>query len=96
MRINTPITGFLIGLVMPILGFLVMYFLWGRTESISQFLRSTYILRDLGSKVYTLSILANLLPFVFFNTKRYDQAARGVFIVTMLYVVFIILFKFVW
>jgi amino acid permease len=96
MRINTPITGFLIGLVMPILGFLVMYFLWGRAESISQFLRSTYVLRDLGSKVYTLSILANLVPFAFFNTKRYDQAARGVFIVTMLYVVFIILFKFVW
>lgn len=96
MRINTPVTGFLIGLAMPILGFLVMYFLWGRAESISQFLRSTYVLRDLGSKVYTLSILANLAPFVFFNTKRYDHAARGVFIVTMLYVVFIILFKFVW
>jgi hypothetical protein len=47
-------------------------------------------------KVFSLSMLANLAPFIFFNSKRYDHAARGVFIATMLYVVFIVLVRYVW
>jgi hypothetical protein len=43
-----------------------------------------------------LSLLANLVPFVWFTSKRLDFWARGVFIATMIYVLFIVLIKFVW
>jgi len=96
MRLNQPIVGFLIGLVAPFAGLFVMYLLWGSHEGYFEFMRSCITLKDLGSKVFTLALLANLIPFVILNTRRLDYAARGVFVITMLYVVFIVMLKYVW
>jgi hypothetical protein len=96
MRLNLPITGFLIGLVTPFFGLIVVYNLWGHGEGLDVFVRSLFVLKDLSGKVFTLSLLANLIPFLFFNVKRYDYALRGVVVATMLYAVFIFLTKFIW
>ncbi|MBC7554727.1 MAG: hypothetical protein H7257_12185 [Taibaiella sp.] len=96
MRLNAPVTGFLIGLVTPLMGLVVMYFIWGHHEGIPGFVHSVMKSHDLAGKVFSLSLLANLAPFVFLTSRRYDYAARGIFIATMLYVVFIVLVKYVW
>lgn len=96
MRRNVPILGFLIGLVTPLLGLFIMYLLWGQHQGIVEFVRLTFRLSGQASKVFTLSLLANILPFVFFTSKRLDYSARGVFIATMIYAMFIVLVKFVW
>lgn len=96
MRINVPFYGFIIGLLAPMLGLIVMYFLWGQHQGFGNFTHSLFYLKDMGGKVFSLSILANLIPFLLFTSRRYDHAARGVFVATMLYVVFIIMFKYVW
>ncbi len=95
MKINVPIVGFIIGLFMPFIGVAIMYALWGRGgETFGSFIRSLFVMHDLGGKVFTLSLLANLAPFIYFTSRRNDYAARGVFVITMLYVVFIVLLKF--
>lgn len=96
MKFNVPITGFLIGLFLPLVGFLIMYFLWGHGVGIGTFARSLTFQPGLASKVLTLGLLINLAPFLYCTTKRLDYAMRGVVIATMLYALFIVLIKFVW
>ncbi len=93
---NNPIVGFLLGLIGPVIGLLIMKFIWFRSDSIGQYYDMLAHNHDTMFKVFSLSMLANLAPFIFFNSKRYDHAARGVFIATMLYVVFIVLVRYVW
>lgn len=96
MRVNVPITGFIIGLFLPLIGMFVMYLLWGHHQGIGSFARSLTYQRGMASKVVLLGVLANLIPFVYFNIKRLDYAMRGVFIATMLYALLVILIMFVW
>jgi hypothetical protein len=96
MRLNVPFTGFIIGLVLPFIGMFIMYNMWGHHEGFVQFMASLTKLKGMASKVLTLSILINLVPFLYFINKRLDYALRGVFIATMLYAVLIILIMFVW
>jgi len=88
--------GFIIGLLLPLLGLTLMYVLWGNHEGFGIFIKSLTYQPGLASKVFTLSLLPNLIPFAYCNVKRIDLTMRGIFIATMLYVVPIILIKFVW
>jgi hypothetical protein len=96
MKFNVPITGFLIGLFLPFIGMIVMYNFWGHHEGFFTFLGSLTRLKGMAAKVVTLSILINLVPFVYCINKHFDYALRGIFIATMLYALFIVLIMFVW
>jgi len=96
MRRDTPVLGFLIGAVLPLIGFFIVYLIFKQGESLTEFIRFRWPNHKAFAKIMTLSILINLIPFVIFNSKRLDYLARGVFIATMLYVVFIVLVMFVW
>lgn len=95
MKFNQPIVGFLIGLVLPMLGLLVVYSLLFRHWDFGLFWNAIWRDGKLAAKVISLSILANLIPFALFNRKYY-YFAKGIFIVSMLYVVLILLLRFVW
>ena len=96
MRRDVPIVGFIIGMLMPLLGFLVVYLLWFRGRDLGSVLG--VILHDhrMAPKILTLSLLANLIPFVYCNNKRYDQTMKGIVIATMLYAFIVVLIMFVW
>lgn len=96
MKLNMPITGFIIGIFLPFLGMYIMYLLWGNHIGVGNFASSLTMQKGMAAKVVLLGVLANLAPFVYFNLKRLDYAMRGVFIATMLYAVLIVLIKFVW
>jgi hypothetical protein len=96
MKLNLPITGFIIGLLLPLVGMFIMYLLWGNHQGIGSFVDALLHHSGMAAKVMLLGTLANLIPFVYFNMKRLDYAMRGVFIATMLYALFIVLVKFVW
>lgn len=96
MKRNVPILGFVIGLLMPVLGFLVVYLILGRPQSLSEFMSFLMGRHDKAAMVLSLSILANIIPFMYCTNKRLDHTARGILIATMLYAVLIVLLKFVW
>ncbi len=73
-----------------------MYFLWGNHEGIFEFVRLLTHLKGMAGKVFTLSLLLNLAPFVYYTSKRLDLTAKGIFIATMIYAVIIIFVKYVW
>ena len=93
---NNPIVGFLIGLAGPILGLFIMKLIWFGHEPLRDYSQMLMHNPETMFKVFSLSMLVNLAPFIFFNSRRFDHAARGVFIATMLYVVFIVLVRYVW
>ena len=96
MKKNVPIFGFIIGLLLPIVGLFIVYGMWGHGQGIFSFLSDLTAQPGLASKVMTLSLLTNLIPFVYYTTKRLDYTARGIFVATMLYAMIVVLVKFVW
>ena len=96
MKRDSPILGFVIGLFLPFVGFIIMYSLWGHHQGLGLFARSLTFQPGLAAKVLTLSLLPNLIPFAYCNIKRIDGTMRGIFISTMLFVLLIVLIKFVW
>jgi hypothetical protein len=95
MRINQPIVGLIIGLFMPFIGFIVVYFILGHGQGFAAFLEHLRVSHSDAGKVISLSTLANLLPFLYFNRKRLDQAVKGIVIATGLCMVVFIYVKFV-
>jgi amino acid permease len=96
MKRDVPILGFIIGALLPLLGFFIVYLIFKQGETLGEFISGRWPNHKAFAKILTLSLLVNLVPFVWFNSKRKDYLSRGVFIATMLYVVFIILVMFVW
>ncbi len=96
MRKNVPIVGFIIGLLLPILGFAIMYMVWFRGSKLGSVLNAMTHDHKMASRVLTMSLLINLVPFVYCNSKRLDYTMRGIVIATMLYALLIVLVMFVW
>ena len=96
MKINVPIVGFIIGLFLPLIGILIVCLVWRGHNTMGEYM--TYVIhqKGLAAKVVLLGTLANLIPFVYFNMKRIDYAMRGVFVITMLYALLIVLLMFIW
>ncbi len=97
MRRDVPMTGFLIALFLPLLGFLIMYLLW-RTPGMPMNEFLSILMKDHKklAKVMTMALLINLIPFVYVNNRRLDYIMRGIVVATMLYAVLIVLLMFVW
>ena len=96
MKRNVPFIGFLIGILLPGLGFLIMSKLWGHGMSLASFVGIMKTNHQAYSKVLTMSLLINLVPFLYFKTKRLDYSMNGVVVATMLYAVYIVMVMFVW
>lgn len=96
MKRNLPVLGFIIGIIMPLIGYLVVFLVLGQGQSLGQFSANMAGNHPNLAKVLSLSILANLLPFIYYTNKRLDLTARGIFIATMLYALVILLLKYVW
>ena len=96
MNKNIPIIGFVIGAVLPVLGFVIMYFLWSNGMSFERFIINVKADHKVLAKVMTMSLLINLFPFLYFKSKRLEYTMNGVIVATMLYAVVIVLLMFVW
>ncbi|MBL7719975.1 MAG: hypothetical protein JNL72_14155 [Flavipsychrobacter sp.] len=97
MKRNVPIFGFLIGLLAPVLGFFIVYFVMGgNSNGIGDFFGGMFRSKTEAALILTLSLLINIAPFIYFTNKRLDLTARGILVATVLYATLIILVKYVW
>lgn len=96
MNRNVPIFGFVIGLIFPLLGLLVMYLIKFSGTPFSSFIQILTQDYKLASSVLSLSLMAEAIPFIYYTNKRLDLTARGILIATVLYAVLIVLLRFVW
>lgn len=85
--------GLVLGLVGPILGLVVVYFIkfpsYGFGEFLDYFIHDSKMITSVGS----LSLLANAVLFtIYVNTQR-DSTAKGIFIITLVYGIAILVLK---
>jgi hypothetical protein len=86
-------TGLILGLLGPLLGLIVIYFFKFSTYQFADFL--DYFIHDnkMITSIGSLSLLANVILFtIFINTHR-DNTAKGIFIVTVIYGIAILVLK---
>lgn len=85
--------GLALGLLGPLLGLVVVYFIKFPSYSFKEFL--DYFMHDnrMITSIGSLSLLANAILFTLYvNTSR-DQTAKGIFIVTLIYGIGILVLK---
>lgn len=96
MRKNNAAFGLIIGLFAPIIGMMIAYLIWFRAYTPDAFLNRVFSDGAIAAKVITLSVIINVLPFIFYTNRRLDLTGRGILVATMLYGVLFLLLKFVW
>ena len=85
--------GLVLGLVGPVLGLIVVYFIKFSSYGFLEFLDYFFNTRGLITSVGALCLLANAVLFtIYVNTHR-DNTAKGIFATTLVYGIAILIIK---
>ncbi|MES1198020.1 MAG: hypothetical protein ABUL41_01960 [Chitinophagaceae bacterium] len=85
--------GLILGLIGPILGLVVIYFISYSATSFFEFLDLFINTNRLITSIGSLSLLANVILFtIYINTHR-DKTAKGIFVITLIYGIGILILK---
>ena len=86
--------GLVIGLIMPVISFFG-YYLWKfRLYSFGEFLDALRTNKPLVTALTIPCLVLNIALFTLYINSRRDQTAKGIFAVTLVYAVVMLLFKF--
>ena len=85
--------GIILGLLGPLIGLVVIYFFKYSATSFSNFIDLFIHDNRLITSIGSLSLLANVALFtIYVNTHR-DKTAKGIFVVTLIYGIAILILK---
>jgi len=85
--------GLVLGLVGPVLGLIIVYFMKFSSYPFLEFLDYFFNTRGLITSIGALCLLANAVLFtIYINTHR-DKTAKGVFVTTLVYGIAILIIK---
>ena len=92
-RLDTVVTGCLIGIIVPLIAFTVFYLVRYSDLSLMEFLT---VYRNLGilTHIVSLSVIPNLLVFFGFIQKNMMKGARGVLLATFVCTFAVIILRF--
>jgi hypothetical protein len=86
--------GLLIGLLMPVISFVGYYFWKFRLFSFGDFLQALRNNKPLVTALTIPCLVLNIALFTLYINTRRDKTAKGVFVVTLIYAIVALLFKF--
>ncbi len=85
--------GFVLGLIGPLLGLVVIYFVKFSAVTFSDFLEEFFHNNKLITSIGSLSLLANVVLFTLYVNTHRDTTAKGIFIITLVYGIAILVLK---
>jgi hypothetical protein len=87
--------GLVLGLIGPLLGLVIIYFFKPDFRSISfgEFIDLFFNTNRLITSIGSLSLLANVILFTLYINTHRDNTAKGIFIVTLIYGIGILMLK---
>ena len=85
--------GIVLGLIGPLLGLIVIYFVKFPSSAFGDFLEDFFSDNRLLTSMGSLSLLANVVLFTLYVNTHRDKTAKGIFIVTLIYGIGILLLK---
>lgn len=93
---NLPL-GIALGLLTPVVAFFVYYLLLALPKHVGlgEFMNLLVTNRQMIPKIISICLLANGLVFYLYTRQRKDVTAKGIFLVTMLYAITILLLKLI-
>ena len=87
--------GLVLGLIGPLLGLVVIYFIKFSAVPFGDFLDEFFTNNKLITSIGSLSLLANVVLFTLYINTHRDATARGIFIITLIYGIAILVLKLV-
>ncbi|MEI8113224.1 MAG: hypothetical protein WCI54_06320 [Bacteroidia bacterium] len=91
-RYDQLLTGWLIGIIAPLIIFLIVYKVNYSATDFTAFLRNVWQMK-IFLKILSLCVFPNLGFFFLFYRMKYDMAARGVIMATFMYAFFVLIAK---
>ena len=88
------IFGLALGLIAPIIGFLVYKLVKFKELSISEMLQWMKFNPNLVTVSISVSLLANAILFTIYINGYRDKTAKGIFIMTIIYAIIALAFKY--
>jgi hypothetical protein len=87
--------GLILGLVGPMLGLVVIYFVRSdfRPLNFSEYLEYVFTNNRLITSIGSLSLLANVVMFTLYVNTHRDKTAKGIFLITLIYGIAILVLK---
>lgn len=89
--------GLVLGLIGPLLGLVVIYLVREDFRSLTfiEYLEFVFTENKLITSIGSLSLLANVILFTLYVNTRRDKTAKGIFIVTLVYGIGILVLKLI-
>lgn len=88
------IFGLALGFIAPLIGFLIYKLIKFKTLSFPEMLQWMKMNPNLITVSISVSLMANAILFTIYINGYRDKTAKGIFIVTMIYAVIALAFKF--
>jgi len=88
------IFGLVLGLIAPVFGFLLYKFVKYRPFSITEMLQWLKLNPNLITAFISVSLFANAVLFTIYINGHRDKTAKGIFVMTIIYAVIALLFKY--
>lgn len=88
------IFGLALGFIAPMIGFLIYKLIKFKSLSFSEMLQWMKLNPNLITVSISVSLMANAILFTIYVNGYRDKTAKGIFIVTMIYAVIALAFKF--
>ena len=85
--------GLILGLIGPLLGLIIIYFIKFSAVSFGGFLDEFFHNNTLITSIGSLSLLANVVLFTLYVNTHRDITAKGIFIITLVYGIAILVLK---
>lgn len=87
--------GLIMGLVGPLIGLVFIYFVRSdfRPLSFGEYIEYVFTNNRLITSIGSLSLLANVILFTLYVNTHRDKTAKGIFLVTLLYGIGILVLK---
>ena len=86
--------GLTLGIFLPLVVFLLVYYIGYSKTPFKEFLEFAFVVRALP-KILSLCAIPNLAIFYFFLNKEYWYATRGIITATLLYVLAVLAIKLI-
>lgn len=86
--------GIILGLLLPFVGMLGFYFYRFHRLTIMEFIQYLGIEQRLITNMVSFSLMANAIIFTLYINAHIDKTAKGIFISTCLYAIFVLVLKF--
>lgn len=88
--------GVTLGVIGPVLGILGYYFIkFYPTFSLAEYFYFFKAHKSSLTAISSLSLIVNIVFFTYYTNTNRDQTAKGIFVITLIYAVIVLLFKLI-